>query len=66
MCSAEALAYGRGQILPLPLSEERKDDFRRDEAEMPPLCAHVSSKIGCRTHAGLGQRDKYFSTKSDH
>lgn len=60
MCSAEALAYGRGQILLLPLSEEHKDDFRRDEAETPPLWAHVLSKIVCRTHAGLGQRDKYL------
>lgn len=63
MYSAEALAYGSGRVLPLPLSEEQKDDFRKDEAEMPSLHARLlmcHPKMVCRTHTRLGQGGKYI------
>lgn len=63
---AEVLAYGSRQILPLPLSEEQ-DGFRKDEAEVPPLCARLLTyhlKAICRTYTGLGQGDKYIKRRT--
>lgn len=60
-----SVTCGSRWVLPLPLREEQKGDFRKDEAEMPPLGARLPTchlKIICRTHTWLGQGDKYIET----